>query len=178
MQSFGGGPATLTLMRRAAVERYGWLSEMEFTRDWAICQITPGINLLSVTILIGQRAAGWPGSVLALAGLLLPSAAITIAATALYASIQRMAGVQAAFHGIIPATIGLAWFTAYGMARPPLHSASREGRGSLLFSSALFGGSAAVFLIWHPPVLMVLIGAGAAGAVYYGLRASLKARRA
>src|SRR5262249_61988945 len=77
IQSFGGGAATLYLIRRAAVERYHWLSDEEFTRYWGICQISPGINLVGLSILIGWRVARWLGVALALAGLLLASAAIT-----------------------------------------------------------------------------------------------------
>src|SRR5437660_12810260 len=85
IQSFGGGSATLYLIRRVAVERYGWLTDDEFTRYWGICQIAPGINILGFVILIGWRVAGAAGALLALSGLLVPSAAITIALTAAYA---------------------------------------------------------------------------------------------
>src|SRR5438105_7826591 len=81
LQSFGGGAATLTLIRRAAVEQYGWLSEAEFTRAWALVQIAPGINLLALTILIGRRTLGAKGIALALLGLLLPSVTVTVLLT-------------------------------------------------------------------------------------------------
>ena len=56
IQSFGGGAATLYLIRRTAVERHGWLSNEEFTRDWGICQIAPGINL-SLDALVSEEIA-------------------------------------------------------------------------------------------------------------------------
>src|SRR4029078_4412747 len=43
IQSFRAGAATLYLIRRAAVEQHGWLTDEEFTRYWGICQIAPGI---------------------------------------------------------------------------------------------------------------------------------------
>src|SRR5437867_8495695 len=100
-QSFGGGSATLYLIRRVAVERYGWLTDEEFTRYWGICQIAPGINILGLVILIGWRVAGAFGAVLALSGLLVPSAAITVALTAAYASIRQTALVHAAIAGVV-----------------------------------------------------------------------------
>ena len=81
LQSFGGGGATLTLLRRTVVERHGWVSEADFTRDWAICQVCPGINLLCMTILLGRRIAGARGIFLCLVGLLVPSVAATVAMT-------------------------------------------------------------------------------------------------
>src|SRR5215813_12053791 len=76
IQSFGGGSATLFLIRKAAVEQYQWLTDEELSRYWGICQIAPGINILGLVILIGFRISGVLGAALALGGLLLPSAAI------------------------------------------------------------------------------------------------------
>src|SRR5215211_2098728 len=89
IQSFGGGAATLYLIRREAVDRRGWLSDAEYARYWGICQIAPGINILGLVILIGWQVSGAAGVALALAGLLLPSAAITILLTALYSRIEH-----------------------------------------------------------------------------------------
>src|SRR3989442_1759622 len=94
-QSFGGGSATLYLIRRVAVERHGWLTDEDFIRYWGICQIAPGINILGLVILIGWRVAGALGALLALCGLLLPSAAITVALTSIYASIREAPVVRA-----------------------------------------------------------------------------------
>src|SRR4051794_7373426 len=70
VQSFGGGSATLYLIRRVAVERHGWLTDEDFTRYWGICQIAPGINILGLVILIGWRVSGPIGALLSLTGLL------------------------------------------------------------------------------------------------------------
>src|SRR5438874_10810837 len=106
-QSFGGGSATLYLIRRETVERHGWLTDEDLSRYWGICQIAPGINILGLVILIGFRVSGGAGAALALAGLLLPSAAITAALTAVYASIRDLPVIHAAISGIVPATVGL-----------------------------------------------------------------------
>src|SRR5437016_6057948 len=127
-QSFGGGSATLYLIRRAAVERYAWLSDEEFTRYWGICQIAPGINILGLVILIGWRVSGAAGAVLSLIGLLLPSATITVALTSIYASIREAPLVRAAIAGVVPATVGLGLFLSFTMVRPLLNAARKEGR--------------------------------------------------
>src|SRR5882672_12485461 len=106
-QSFGGGSATLYLIRRVAVERHAWLSDDDFTRYWGICQIAPGINILGLVILIGWRVAGALGALFSLIGLLLPSAAITVMLTAMYSRIEQQPLVQAALRGVLPATVGL-----------------------------------------------------------------------
>jgi chromate transporter len=171
-QSFGGGSATLYLIRRVAVERHHWISDEEFARYWGICQIAPGINILGLVILIGWRIAGAIGVALALAGLLLPSAAITVALTAAYSSVKQASVVRAALNGVVPATVGLGLLLAYTMVRPLLNTARKEGRGSVAVSSALLLGSTLFTALLQAPVLAILWGAGALSALAQWQRAA------
>jgi chromate transporter len=182
LQSFGGGAATLTLVRQAAVDRYGWLTAEEFTYSWALVQMEPGINLLALTILIGRQVAGWPGIAAGLAGLLLPSAAVTIALTAGYA---RLVEIQAhhpggglkllgpAMHGVAPAVVGLFLCIAWQTAGPLLAASRREGLGSLSVSLAIIAGSALIATYLRVPIFSVLFGAAILGS----LTAVIRSRR-
>lgn len=165
VQSFGGGSATLYLIRRVAVERYGWLTDEEFTRYWGLCQIAPGINILGLVTLIGWRVAGGVGVALALGGLLLPSAAITVALTALYASIRQAPLVRAAIAGVVPATVGLGLLLSFTMVRPLLAAARREGRASTIVAGVLLAASIMAAALSHAPVLAILWGAGGLSAL-------------
>ncbi len=166
LQSFGGGAATLALVRRAAVDTHRWVTEAEFTRFWSLVQIAPGINLLALTILIGRRTAGAKGIALALAGLLLPSAGVTVLLTASYQHVQNTLLVRDALHGIIPATVGLGLVTAWQIARPPLLQSRLAGRGSFGVSLGLLLASMAAAQWGHLPVLVILVGAGGVGAAW------------
>jgi chromate transporter len=165
IQSFGGGAATLYLIRREAVERHGWLSDEEYTRYWGICQIAPGINILGLVILIGWQVSGALGVALALGGLLLPSAAITIMLTAMYSRVEQVPLVQAALSGVVPATAGLGLLLAVGMLRPLLSASRREGRASLAVALALLAGSVLVVAQTSTPVVAVLWGTGGLAAL-------------
>jgi chromate transporter len=167
VQSFGGGTATLFLMRQAVVERYRWLSEEDFTRSWGVSQIAPGINLLGLTILIGWRLARSRGVVLALFGLLAPSVTITVLMTTLYRRIQEVEAVQAAVNGIIPATVGLSFLLAIRLAQPLLQKSRREGTGSLALSISLLIGSGALVALTRLPVVSLLWGAGVVAGFFY-----------
>jgi chromate transporter len=163
LQSFGGGTATLALIRRGFVEDRAWITEEEFTRFWAICQIAPGINLISFAILIGRRLGGAAGIAAALGGMLLPSAAITVGMTAVYASIRESAQVKAALRAVIPTTVGLGLATAIKMAAPLVRRARHAGSPTL---------AAAIFILcisglavgMGAPVALVLVGSGITGA--------------
>lgn len=165
INSFGGGAATIYLIRRAATERHHWISPEEFTRDFAICQLTPGINILALTILLGRRFGGIRGIALALIGLLLPSVTITIALTAVFVQVQQLAVVQAALRGVIPSTIGLGAVLAWQLGQPLLQQSRREGRTMLAVSSCVLIGSGLVALLLDPPVGLILLIAGLMGAV-------------
>ena len=164
-QSFGGGTATLFMIRRAAVDQHRWLSPEEFTRDWAISQASPGINLLCITILLGRRVRGLAGSLVALFGLLLPSVTITVLMTALYADLRNLPITQAALHGVVPATVGLGLMLSVNMVRPLLEVSRRESNFSLGVSIVIVVGSALAVLVWELPVVYVLLGAAAIGGV-------------
>ncbi len=156
VQSFGGGTATLALIRRVAVDEQRWVSREEFGRFWGLVQLAPGINLLALTVLLGRRTAGVRGIVLALTGLLLPSASLTILLTAVYAHIQHFALVQAALRGIVPAVAGLGLLTAWQIARPLLVRPMRF---------FVFAGSACAAWTGAAPVLAILLIGGLLGAM-------------
>ncbi|MCG8350812.1 MAG: chromate transporter [Chloroflexales bacterium] len=164
VQSFGGGAATLYLIHRAVVTEHAWLSDEEFTRDWSISQISPGINLLCLTILIGWRVGGALGVFLSLLGLLLPSASITILLTALYTNLRELQVVQAALHAVIPATVGLGLMLVLRIGKPLLLASRRESWGSLLLSCVLILASSLALAVAQAPVIGILLTAGALSA--------------
>ena len=170
-QSFGGGATTLYLIQRTVVDEQNWLDEAEFSRINALCHVTPGINLIALTVLIGRRVRGWPGVCVSLAGLLLPSTLITVLLTAGYARVRDVPAARAALqHGIVPATVGLGLLTAERLARPLLQASRSEGKASLLLSLSLLAGSAFAVALWNVPVFLLLFAAGASGALFHARR--------
>ena len=159
VQSFGGGTATLTLIRRAATHEQ-WVSDAEFGRFWGLVQLAPGINLLALTILLGRQVAGVRGIVLSLTGLLLPSAALTVLLTAIYTQVQSQAWVQAALRGIVPAIVGIGLVTAGQIALPLLKASRRKGAAALALSLLVLTGAALAAWLGHLPVLVVLLSSG------------------
>ncbi|MCX6079610.1 MAG: chromate transporter [Chloroflexi bacterium] len=126
IQSFGGGSSTFSLVHQIAIKR-GWLNEEEFVRAWALAQISPGINLVKLTVMIGYRLAGWRGIIASVSGLLLPSAVLTILMTSGFAAIRTIAWIQAMVKGILPAAIGLSFAMSVQMAHSIFISAHKEG---------------------------------------------------
>jgi chromate transporter len=62
--AIGGANAALPEMHRLAVEVEHWMSDRQFADMFAIAQVTPGPNVIVVT-LIGYHVAGVPGALVA-----------------------------------------------------------------------------------------------------------------
>jgi chromate transporter len=126
IQSFGGGSATFFLIHQAC-QKNGWITEEEFINNWALAQLSPGINLIKITVFIGFRLRRWPGVLMTMSGLLIPSAIVTVLMTSIFTLIKDQPIVKAVMRGILPATIGMALAMAVQVASPVLKLAYREG---------------------------------------------------
>ena len=82
--SFGGGYAALPLIQQEVVTENGWLAVGEFNDLITISQMTPGPIALNSATFVGQRVAGFPGSLAATMGCILPSAIIVGALSYFY----------------------------------------------------------------------------------------------
>jgi len=162
LQSFGGGTATFFLIHQVSLKN-GWLSEEEFLKNWALSQMTPGIGLAKMTLIIGKRLHGWGGLTAAITGLMLPSAAITALMTAGYTGIQNQPLVKAAMRGILPATIGLTLGLCWDLGSPMLMKAYRDGRAHLILAAVLIVCGMLLFaLAQFSPILILIITGGLA----------------
>ena len=163
-QSVGGGTSTLLLIRRLAVDRERWMSAREFGEAWALSQLSPGIHLVALAGLIGRRAAGWRGVVAAVAGMMVPAAAITVALTAAYGVIAASPIARAALAGVAPVTGGMTIATAALLVR----ASARHGRTHVAIDIVVVFGFVVSAAFLGVPTLAA-IGAGALiGAVALG----------
>lgn len=159
IQSFGGGSSTFYLIHQACIDK-GWLDEETFVRTWALAQISPGINLLKLTMLVGYWLRGWPGLLAAAAGLMVPSALVTVLMTAGFTLVRGQPLVQAAMRGILPATIGLSLAMAVQMGQPLIAHGRREGPARLGLHAAVIVSSALLLALWTVSPVLILLAAG------------------
>lgn len=162
-QSVGGGVSTLFLLRRFLVEREHRISEREFTEAWALCQLSPGIHLIALAGLLGQRIAGWRGVIVAVSGMMVPAAIITAVMTAAYGLIADQPVARAALAGMAPATGGM----TLGLAIVLVRSSRRHGLRSVV-DIAVVGVAFALLLLPAISSIAVIAGAAALGAVFLG----------
>ena len=167
LQSFGGGASTTLLIQRAFIGKHKWLSIEEFTYLWNLCVITPGINLVALTVLIGRKLGGVWGIVVSLAGLLLPSATITCLLAATFKQIENLAAVQAVLRGVIPATGAIMLLVGCNFALPLVRRGYKAGVLYLLGSSVLIIACALAIILLKVSVIIIVPGAAFLGALFF-----------
>ena len=167
LQSFGGGASTTFLIQRTFIEKHKWLSMEEFTQLWNLCILTPGINLVALTILIGRKLGGAWGIAISLAGLLLPSALITCLLTVGFKSVEHLPEVQAVLRGVVPATGGIMLLVGLNFALPLIRRGYKEGLLYLLVSIVLIIACALAVILLKLSVIVVVLGAIFLGALFF-----------
>ena len=167
LQSFGGGASTTLLIQRAFIEKHKWLSIEEFTYLWNLCVITPGINLVALTVLIGRKLGGVWGIVVSLAGLLLPSATITCLLAATFKQFENLAAIQAVLRGVIPATGAIMLLVGYNFALPIIRRGQKEGVLYLLGSSVVIIACAVAVILLKLSVIIIIPSAAFLGALFF-----------
>jgi chromate transporter len=167
LQSFGGGASTTFLIQRTFIEKHKWLSMEEFAYFWNLCILTPGINLLAVTVLIGRKLGGAAGIAVSLAGLLLPSALITCLLTVGFKSVEHIPAVQAILRGVVPATGGIMLLVGLNFALPLIRRGYKEGIVYLLVSGILIVAFALAVILLKLSVIVVIFSAIVIGALFF-----------
>ena len=155
LQSFGGGASTNLLIQRYCVEKRCWLTYEELQHFRSLCALTPGINLVALTILIGKKRGGWSGILVSLCGLLFPSALITCLIAAGFMLIEQLSVVKAIVGGVIPSTAGIMLLVAIRAAQPQLQRARREGVISMSVSLLLILLTFSAVGLFHVTIVFV-----------------------
>ena len=106
MLAIGGAVAVAPEIHRYVVDERGWVDDTQFSASIALAQAAPGPNLLFVPVL-GHAIAGLPGALVALAGILIPSTTLALAASRWGHKRRETRGVRAFVAGMAPVTIGL-----------------------------------------------------------------------
>jgi chromate transporter len=102
----GGANATIPEMHRVAVEVHHWLTDQQFADVFAISQMSPGPNVLIVT-LIGYSVAGVVGALVATLAMCGPTAILAYCVSRLLgrSSHSRWPAILQA--ALVPLSIGL-----------------------------------------------------------------------
>jgi len=110
--SFGGGNAVIADIAHQAIAVQGWTSEREFADLFALSRAAPGPGSM-LAALLGWKAAGIPGALVATLAFYLPSAALVLVVVRLWGRWRGSRWHTAIERGMAPIAAGL--FLAAGL---------------------------------------------------------------
>jgi chromate transporter len=110
--SFGGGNAVIADIAHQAIAVQGWTSEREFADLFALSRAAPGPGSM-LAALIGWKAAGVPGALVATLAFYVPSAALVLVVVRLWGRWRGSRWHTAIERGMAPIAAGL--FLAAGI---------------------------------------------------------------
>ncbi len=160
---FGGGQATIPLIREEVVENYGWLTEEQFADYLTMGNTLPGPIATKMSIIIGYDLYGYLGAFIAFMGMILPS---TIAILVLfnvfleYKDTTFVQGMQAAAK---PVVVVLIAGVALSMARSSFLKDINFGTANTWIIFGLFASALLITLLNEftlvdiHPVLMIVV---------------------
>lgn len=121
--TFGGGSATIAVLRDQIVTKRQWLRESEFQLNYALSRLTPGTNLIAFCTAAGWTRRGWRGAILALIAASVPCSLLAVLVTIFYEELQGTGWFQAALRGALAAAIAIMGSTAWAFAEPHVKAA-------------------------------------------------------
>ncbi|MDQ0256893.1 chromate transporter [Evansella vedderi] len=99
---YGGGPASIPLVHKEAVEKYKWMTSEEFADILAIGNTLPGPIATKMAGYIGYRVSGTLGMINAIIASVIPTVILMIILLTSLASFREYPWVQGMTHGVIP----------------------------------------------------------------------------
>ena len=114
---YGGGPASIPLVRVEVVERYGWMNDDEFGDVLAIGNTLPGPIITKMAGYIGYRVGGFVGMLNAILAITLPTIVLVIVLLTTLANFQDLAWVRGMTKAVIPVVAVMLGSLAWGFLK-------------------------------------------------------------
>jgi chromate transporter len=119
--SVGGGNTVLPEIHRAAVHTEQWMTDQQFADIYAISEAAPGPSSM-ISSLVGYKAAGLPGALVAIVSILGPSSLLMYVACLTWERF-RTAKWRVAFEkGLAPVSLGLLFSSGLTVVRSSDHT--------------------------------------------------------
>ncbi len=169
---FGGGYAMLPMIYND-IQTFNLMSAKDFADIVAISQITPGPIAINTATFVGFQMAGLPGSIIATAGVMIPSVILILIISSFFYKFKTSLIVESIMKTIRPVTIGLIF--AAGFMLFVTSVLAQNITGNTLFTNPLslisipaliiFGITAFLLAKFDTNPIILTIAAGLVGAL-------------
>lgn len=117
--AFGGGAAVLPDMQHQAVDLHHWVTAREFLDMFALSRAVPPGSL--IVVLVGQKAAGVAGGLVAMLAMFGPSSLLAFAVARLWHRAGGAAWRETLEQALAPVSVGLTIASGIALARSTEH---------------------------------------------------------
>ncbi len=173
--SFGGGMASMELIRSRVVTQHGWLTNSEFTDLISISEMTPGPLGINIASFTGTQIAGVPGMIVSTVGYVTAPIVIVLIMAHFYFRYRKLSVVDGVLKGLRPAIVAMIFSSAYKLVGNAWWDGMDHFSVSLLLTNtnwvAVVLSIVALICLQRKllgPIQVILL-CGIVGAVIYGL---------
>ena len=156
------GPASVGLLYKESVDKK-LMTEAQFVEAVGFSNVLPGSEALKLAMFVGFAAGGFPGTVAALIGSVLPPTVIMLTVAATLQRFQGEAWMQGFMNGLGPAVAMLIVVVAWQIFRA-------DNTKSIQWRTLLIAVLSAIGFWLDIPSPIVLLGAGVLGIILFGIR--------
>jgi chromate transporter len=157
MLGFGGGNAIVPQMYADVVTHHHWITNVEFSRFYALSRLAPG-PAMTVSALIGYTVAGFTGAVVAAVAMFLPAAVFVYVLAHAWDRFHEHPGRKVFARAMVPIVLGLSWVGAVVLGRGAL-----DGPATIAIALIAVG----IMLATKVNTALVVAAAGVAGILLF-----------
>jgi chromate transporter len=145
--AFGGLGTTLALIERELVTQRGMLTPAEVTEALTYTKLLPGSTGPQAIAYLGYKLGGWPGSALATAAFLFPSALLMMLLAAAYAATTALPAIGPTVNGLTAGVVGILLATTYRLGQSNIKEPLTWGIALVAFAVGAFLGLSAALIV-------------------------------
>jgi len=155
---FGGGTAIIPLIQAEAVDKYHWMTMYQFTDTIAVTNVLPGPIATKIAAYIGYQVASWPGVIVALIAVILPTVLILIFLSSLMVRYAESDSLKAMLKGAKPVVTALLIVVTWDMAKEAFNIQHQIDYLTFVIAAAAVAG---IYLFKIHPAVIIMISLGA-----------------
>ena len=118
--TFGGGWSIVAQIQKEYVERQQWITEEDLLDITSVGRSLPGLMIGNVSYLFGYHVAGFPGAILSVIGISLPSLIVLTVVTWCYTMFKDNIYVSRAMAGVRATVVPIILVAALKLSRAAL----------------------------------------------------------
>lgn len=158
--SFGGFMALISIVQKELVEKDKTVDNDELLDGVSLATVLPGPVAVNVIAYLGYRLRGFPGGLISMAAVILPSFLLILVLSWIYFTYGNIPEFQQFFEGVLPAVAAIILSVSIRMSRKNI----RDGKQVLLAMISF------ILIIWIGGffiTLLIVLGGGLSGYLLY-----------